>query len=171
MKKKSLIIVDVQNDFLEGGALAVPGANKEYVAAVEKIRDKFDQVILTADWHPENHVSFGEFPPHCIANQFGSKPAVAEGDVLLKKGQEVDKEEFSSFGNGLHVDEIEGDEVYVIGLAGDYCVKQTLLDLLQFAPEKKLYAITDLIYSIDGTTYGPTDYFDKKVEFVTSGQL
>jgi nicotinamidase-related amidase len=82
MRKKSLIIVDVQNDFLEGGALAVPGANKEYVAAVEKIRDKFDQVILTADWHPENHVSFSDFPPHCIANQFGSKPAVDDGDVL-----------------------------------------------------------------------------------------
>ncbi|MFA7671572.1 MAG: isochorismatase family protein [Sphaerochaetaceae bacterium] len=169
--KKTLIIVDVQNDFLEGGALAVGGANATYVKKVEQVRRYFDQVILTADSHPDNHISFGEFPVHCVKGTFGSEVAVKEGDFLLLKGQQYDSEEFSALGGGKNIDLIEGNEVYVLGLAGDYCVKQTLLDLLQYAPDKKLFAVTDLIYSVDGTKYGPVDHFGGKVTFITSDKL
>ncbi len=169
--KKTLIIVDHKHDFLEGGALAVRGADKEFVKAVERIRPLFDQVILTADWHPADHVSFSVFPPHRVAGTHGAQLAVASGDLTLLKGQAKDSEEFSAFGSGKHVQSIEGDDVYVIGLAGDYCVKQTLFDLLEFAPQKRLFAIKDLIRSVDGTAYGPVDHFFGKVPFVTSSEL
>lgn len=169
--KKTLLIVDVQNDFLEGGALAVEGANRSYVEAVEAIMDHFDQVVLTADNHPPNHTSFETFPPHCVAGTYGAKVAVEGGDALLLKGEVVNQEEFSPFEGGKNVEKIVGDEVYVIGLAGDYCVKQSLLDLLKYAPSKRLYAIVDLIYSIDKRTYDEVDYFDGRVKFIKSSQL
>jgi nicotinamidase/pyrazinamidase len=169
--KRTLVIVDVQYDFLEGGSLAVKGADASYVKAVEAIRDLFDQVILTADNHPDHHVSFSVFPPHCIAGTHGAELAVASGDMLLLKGERLEEDEFSAFTEGRNVERIVGEEVYVVGLAGDYCVKQTLLDLLQFVPEKRLFAITDLIHAVDGSVYGPTDHFDQKVRFVQSDEV
>lgn len=169
--KRTLIIVDLQYDFMEGGALAVKGADTEYVKRIEQIRPLFDQVILTADNHPADHISFSTFPPHCIASTHGAEIAVGKGDELLLKGEDRDKEEFSAFDDGKNIEIITGSEVYVLGLAGDYCVKQTLLDLLEYAKEKKLYAIKDLIYSVDGSSYNNTDYFDGKVVFIHSNQL
>jgi len=169
--KKTLIIVDVQNDFLSGGSLAVGTADADFVKHMESIRSHFDQIILTADNHPSDHISFSTFPPHCVAGTKGAQLAVAPADVLLLKGQQKDKEEFSPFEEGKHVDVIEGEEVYVAGLAGDFCVKQSLLDLLVYAPEKKLFAITDLIQSVDGRNYDAVDYFDGKVTFLSSKEL
>ncbi len=169
--KKTLIIVDLQYDFMEGGALAVQGADAEYVKKIEKIRPLFDSVILTADNHPSHHISFSTFPPHCVSGTHGAEIAVAQGDKILLKGEDKDKEEFSAFNGGKNIELIDADEVYVLGLAGDYCVKQTLLDLLEYAKDKKLYAIKDLIYSVDGTSYTNTDYFDGKVTFIDSSNL
>ncbi len=166
--RRTLIIVDVQYDFLQNGSLAVPGADHGYVEDIESIRHQFDQVILTADHHPEHHSSFSVFPPHCVAGTHGAELAVARGDYLLLKGEQQEKDEFSAFIDGQNIEKITGEEVYVLGLAGDYCVKQTLLDLLEFAPDKRYFAITDLIKSVDGTEYGPLDYFDGKVTFITS---
>ncbi|MFA5467537.1 MAG: isochorismatase family protein [Sphaerochaetaceae bacterium] len=169
--KRTLIIVDVQNDFLEGGALGVEGATSDYVAQIEAIRPYFDQVILSADNHPENHISFTTFAPHCVKGTHGALVAVTPGDRLLLKGERFDKEEFSPFEGGKNVEVITGEEVYVLGLAGDYCVKQSLLDLLEYAPAKKLFAITDLIYSIDKKSYDDIDYFNGRVTFIKSDQL
>ena len=58
-----LIVVDVQNDFCSGGALAVPGGEK-VVPAINRIAEKFENVVLTQDWHPEDHVSFASNHPH-----------------------------------------------------------------------------------------------------------
>ena len=168
---KTLIIVDVQYDFMEGGSLAVAGADTDYAKRVEKIRPYFDQVILTADHHPSNHISFSTFPPHCVANTHGADIAVGVGDETLLKGEQADTEEFSAFGDSKNIGIISGEEVYVLGLAGDYCVKQTILDLLEFASPKKIYAIKDLIYSVDGSSYNDVDYFDGKVAFITSDKL
>ncbi len=165
---RTLIIVDIQYDFLEGGSLAVPGADQSYVDAVESIRPLFDQVILTADHHPANHVSFSVFPPHCVAGTPGAELALSPGDVLLLKGKAVIEDEFSAFIEGRDIRKVTGDEIYVLGLAGDYCVKQTLLDLLKYLPDRKLFAVTDLIRSVDGSEYGAVDYFDGHVSFVTS---
>lgn len=169
--KKTLIIVDVQNDFLQGGALAVDTAGASFVHHIETIRHHFDQVILTADSHPENHISFSTFPPHCVKGTFGAELAVKEGDLTIYKGMEADKEEFSPFSGGKNVELVEGDEVYVVGLAGDYCVKESLLDLLTYAPDKKLFAITDLIQSVDTSSYDEVDYFNGEVTFIPSRNL
>jgi len=94
MSKKILIVVDVQNDFLEGGALACEGG-KAIIAGVNSILDSYDHVIATQDWHPENHMSFAKsdsdffktvsveneqgrceqtlWPPHCVQNTFGAE--------------------------------------------------------------------------------------------------
>lgn len=169
--ERTLVIVDVQYDFLQGGSLAVGGADASYVAAIEAIRPLFDQIVLTADNHPKNHVSFSIFPPHCVAHTHGAQLAVSPGDLLLLKGEQLEKDEFSAFSEGENVDKIEGKEIYVLGLAGDYCVKQTILDLLQYAPKKRIFAITDLIHSVDGTEYVKNDPFNGKVTFITSTEL
>lgn len=173
MKKlcKTLIIVDMQFDFLEGGSLAVSGADAGFVRSIEAIRTLFDQVVLTADNHPKDHVSFNHFPPHCVRETDGARLAVAQDGLLLLKGEARDAEEFSAFIDGKNISVITGDEVYVVGLAGDYCVKQTLRDILTYAPGKKLYAIVDLIRSVDGTSYRDIDYFGGKVVFIESGEL
>ena len=173
MKKqsKTLIIVDVQFDFLEGGSLAVAGADNGFVQSIEAVRSLFDQIVLTADNHPKDHVSFSHFPVHCVKGTKGASLAVAKEGLLLLKGEARDAEEFSAFIDGKNISTITGEEVYVVGLAGDYCVKQTLSDLLIHAPEKKLYAIVDLIRSVDGTSYRQVDYFDGKVRFIESSEL
>lgn len=168
---KTLIIVDVQYDFLEGGALAVGGADLSFVRRVEQIRALYEQVILTADSHPPDHVSFSTFPPHCVAGTHGAEIALACGDVLLLKGESADTEEFSAFIGGRNVDKISQEEIHVLGLAGDYCVRQTLLDLIEYLPDKRLCAIVDLIRSVDGTSYGPVDYFGGRVRFLNSYDL
>ena len=58
-----LIMVDVQNDFCTGGALAVPGG-EQIIPAINRIAGKFEKVVLTQDWHPEDHVSFASSHPH-----------------------------------------------------------------------------------------------------------
>ena len=63
--KKALIVVDVQNDFCEGGSLAVPDANK-IIPVINSLLPQFELVIFTQDWHPDNHCSFGLWPTHCV---------------------------------------------------------------------------------------------------------
>lgn len=146
---KTLVIVDVQNDFLEGGSLAVPGANEEFVLQIDKILDKFEQLVYTADCHPEDHVSFSTFPPHCVKGSLGEEIPLEKDGILLLKGQDKSKEEFSAFSQGKNIDIINGDEIFVLGLAGDFCVKETLKDLSEYIKNKKIYVIKDLVKSID----------------------
>ena len=163
---RTLVIVDLQYDFLTGGKLAVPGADSGYVQDIESIRYLFDQVILTADHHPEHHVSFTIFPPHCIAGTHGSELAVAPGDLLLLKGQDISEDEFSAFAGGRNIEKIRGKEVYVCGLAGDYCVKETLFDLIEYVLDRLLFALTDLIRNVDGTEFSSIDHFNGKVVYM-----
>lgn len=168
---RTLIIVDLQYDFLEGGKLAVPGADSGFVQDIESIRYMFDQVILTADHHPEHHVSFSIFPPHCIAGTHGSELAVAPGDLLLLKGQDISEDEFSAFREGRNIAKIRGEDVYVAGLAGDYCVKETLFDLIRYASGRRVFALTDLIRNVDGSLFSSVDHFDGKVVYIDSSDL
>lgn len=170
---KTLIVVDVQKDFLEGGSLAVPGADRKYLSNIRYLIQKsmlfgiFKQIIFTADSHPEDHCSFSTFPPHCIKGTEGAKIATPLflGDLLLK-GQDKDAEEFSAFKDGKNIDKILGNEVYIIGLAGDYCVRETIKDIIQYAPEKDLYVVHELVKSVNGLCC--RDYYDfgDNLEFI-----
>jgi nicotinamidase/pyrazinamidase len=140
---RALIVVDFQNDFTPGGALAVPDGD-EIAPRINELAasGEFDLVVATRDWHPPDHGSFTEqggiWPVHCVAGTPGAElhPALeaARVDVILDKGQDRDTEGYSAF-QGTRLAELlreRGiDEVVIVGLATDYCVKNTALDAVR----------------------------------------
>ena len=140
---RALVIVDFQNDFTPGGALAVPDGDQiaPRLNALARSGD-YDLVIATRDWHPPDHSSFGErggpWPVHCVRDTPGAQlhPALdAQAiDVVLDKGRDPGTEGYSGF-EGTDLEELlrsNGvEEVTVVGLATDYCVKNTALDALR----------------------------------------
>lgn len=157
---RALLIVDIQNDFISGGALAVPEGDK-IIPIINKLSPKFDLVIATKDWHPETHQSFADnhegkevgqiidlnglpqilWPIHCVQNSEGSdfvkELDTTHIDAVYKKGTDVGIDSYSAFfDNGKRKDTGLNDfleskgvtEVYITGLATDYCVKYTALD-------------------------------------------
>jgi nicotinamidase/pyrazinamidase len=140
---EALVIVDFQNDFTPGGALAVPRGD-EVAGHLNELASsgRFDLVIATRDWHPADHGSFeaagGRWPEHCVAGTPGAElhPALDDSrvDVIVDKGRDRSTEGYSGF-DGTNLAELlreRGiDRVTVAGLATDYCVRATALDALQ----------------------------------------
>jgi nicotinamidase/pyrazinamidase len=140
---RALVIVDFQNDFSPGGALAVPDGDAiaPRVDALARSGD-FDLVVATRDWHPRDHGSFaargGIWPEHCVQGSPGAElhPALDRSlvDVVIDKGQDPETEGYSGF-QGTRLGELLGErgieDVTVVGLATDYCVKNTALDALR----------------------------------------
>lgn len=157
---RALIIVDVQNDFLPGGALPVANGD-EVIPYINRVQHKFDLVVATQDWHPPDHGSFtanhpgsqpGDvidlaglpqtlWPVHCVQGTHGAELAADLQKFriarIFQKGTRPDVDSYSGFyDNGrrystglaefLHQRGIY--EVFVCGLATDYCVKFTALD-------------------------------------------
>jgi nicotinamidase/pyrazinamidase len=140
---RGLVIVDFQNDFTPGGALAVPGGDEIAPRLNELARSgDFDVVVATRDWHPPDHGSFaaqgGPWPAHCVAGTPGAElhPALdAEAvDEIVDKGQDPRTSGYSGFDATPLADLLAArdvDELTVVGLATDYCVKNTALDALR----------------------------------------
>ncbi len=140
---RALVIVDFQNDFTPGGALAVPNGDEiaDRINALATSGD-YDLVVATRDWHPADHNSFadqgGPWPVHCVAGTQGAQlhPALNQLpiDVIVDKGQAVDTDGYSGF-EGTELEDILRErgitQVTVVGLATDYCVKNTALDALR----------------------------------------
>ena len=134
----ALLIVDFQNDFTPGGALAVSGGD-EIAAPLDRLLDRFDLVIATRDWHPPDHASFeGVWPVHCVQGTPGAElhPSLdrAKVDVVVDKGQDAASEGYSAFQDTELADLLRShgvDRLYVGGLATDYCVKHSVLDALR----------------------------------------
>jgi len=158
----ALIIVDVQNDFCPGGALAV--ANGDLVVPViNALLPRFDVVVATQDWHPADHASFAVnhpgtrvgqlielggmpqvmWPPHCVQNTLGAQLRAdldTSGlDGVFQKGTDPLVDSYSGFfdngrqhatGLGEFLKARGVSEVWVCGLATDYCVRWTALDAL-----------------------------------------
>ncbi len=164
---RAIIIVDVQNDFCEGGALAVSGG-AALVPVINELLPAFDLVVATQDFHPQNHGSFaanqsgatvgevGElgglpqvwWPVHCVENTPGAEfyPDLdaAKFDKIFRKGTDAGVDSYSGFfDNGRRHATGLGDflqsrgvtQVFVCGLATDYCVKWTALDALSLGFE------------------------------------
>lgn len=160
---KALILVDIQNDFLAGGALAVPDGD-QVIPVVNRLLPLFSIVVATQDWHPANHGSFAAnhpgkkafeqielnglsqtlWPVHCVQGTAGAELASGlQRERIAKiftKGTDAGIDSYSGlFDNGHRKStglgewlKVKGvNEVYVCGLAIDYCVKFTALDSAQ----------------------------------------
>ena len=137
---QALVIVDFQNDFCPGGALAVPDGDA-IAGRVNELAGSgaFDLVVATRDWHPPHHGSFtdqgGRWPVHCVADTPGAELHHALDptpiDAVVDKGQDPATEGYSGFdGTNLAalLRERGIDRITVAGLATDYCVRATALD-------------------------------------------
>jgi len=159
----ALILVDIQNDFVPGGALAVPRGD-EVVPAANRLQEKFELVVATQDWHPRDHGSFAAnhpgkkvgdvielnglpqilWPVHCVQDTPGAAFVAglqtAKVARIFQKGTDPDIDSYSGFfdnghrkatGLGEYLKSKGVTDVYVCGLATDYCVKFTALDARQ----------------------------------------
>jgi nicotinamidase/pyrazinamidase len=133
-----LIVVDVQNDFCPGGALAVPGGDA-VVEPINRLMDEVGLVVATRDWHPPDHGSFAEqggpWPVHCVRDtpgaQLHSGLRSEAVDAVVDKGRDAGLEGYSGF-EATELEELlrshDVDRVHVAGLALDYCVRATALE-------------------------------------------
>lgn len=133
---KALLVVDVQNDFCPGGTLAVPEGDK-VVPVINSLMDSFPLVIASKDWHPKDTVHFKKWPPHCVQETKGAdfhpKLNVSKLKKIFLKGTKNRDDGYSAFeatnANLAEFLKKEGvEDLYVVGLATDYCVKATALD-------------------------------------------
>ena len=146
----ALLIVDLQNDFCPGGALAVPEGD-QVVEPLNRLADSFDLVVASRDWHPPDHGSFAGvtvdpdawqgtdppsiWPPHCVQGTEGAElhPSLDRSsiDVVMDKGQDANSQGYSAFQDTPLAELLRArgvDRLYVGGLATDYCVKNSVLD-------------------------------------------
>ena len=169
--KRILLIVDPQNDFITG-TLAVPGAKSMMLKLAEYDFAKYDYVCVTMDSHPENHMSFKEnggiWPKHCVYDTNGWNLPEYLNEALKNanfvscyhKGTEVDKEEYSIFDNErdgftlyTQIKELMRQEdvfIDVCGIAGDFCVLETIKGLRKFIGDNYIKVLMDYTASIDG---------------------
>lgn len=161
-QQSALILVDIQNDFCPGGALAVNEGDR-IIPIVNRLISKFSLVISTQDWHPANHVSFreqgGPWPPHCVQGTTGADlhPDLETDKVALyfHKASSPVKDDYSEFEGkdeqGRPLDEVLKSRgvknLYVVGLATDYCVLETVLDGLRYGYQ--VYAVTDAMRAVN----------------------
>jgi nicotinamidase/pyrazinamidase len=168
---KALLVVDVQNDFCPHGALAVLDGDK-IIPALNKYIKIFSKkelpIFATRDWHPKKTKHFkafgGIWPKHCIKNtkgaQFHPKLKLPKSTIMLYKGMDPKKDCYSSFdaedenGNRLAklLKKFTVGEIYIGGLATDYCVKFTTLQAI-----KKGFKVKVLIDGIKGVNLKPDD--------------
>lgn len=175
----ALILVDIQNDFCPNGALAVTEGDL-IVPIVNRLISRFPLVISTQDWHPANHISFkaqgGPWPPHCVQGTTGAElhPDLETDTIALyfRKASSPDKDDYSEFAGkdeqGRSLDEVlKGygvKKIYVVGLATDYCVLETVLDGLKYGYE--VYAVTDAMRAVN---VNPDDGEKALYKMVSSG--
>jgi nicotinamidase/pyrazinamidase len=133
---KALLIVDVQNDFCTGGTLAVPEGEK-VVPVINELMNRFSVIVASKDWHPENTTHFEKWPRHCIQNTVGAAfhPQLKDEKIqeVFLKGTGTEDDGYSAFeatSNNLEqfLRSQKIDDLYVCGLATDYCVLSSALD-------------------------------------------
>lgn len=171
---RALLLVDIQNDFLPGGALAVPEGDLIIPLIQELVHYPFDLIIATKDWHPIDHGSFvnnhlnakkGDlvdlagvqqilWPAHCVQGSWGAEFALGwdttQIDKVIYKGENAGIDSYSTFfdnaervATGLedYLKSKDVKELYIAGLATDYCIKYSVMDAIQLG--FKPYVIVD----------------------------
>jgi nicotinamidase/pyrazinamidase len=163
-KHTALLVIDVQNDFCPGGALAVADGDA-IVPIINRIAQNFETVVITQDWHPANHISFaaqhrgrapfesitlpyGEqtlWPTHCVQATPGAELhrglAIPHANLILRKGSNQYIDSYSAFLEADRITKTGLDgyfssrgitDVYLCGLATDYCVAWSAEDAVHF---------------------------------------
>ena len=165
-KQSVLILVHLQNDFCPGGALPVKEGDTiipRINSYIDLFRSKGFPVVATRDWHPPNHCSFKEqggiWPVHCVQGsrgaQFRADLHIPNGSLIISGATNPQKEAYSPFdGTSLndHLEDMGANTLYFVGLATDYCVKQTVLDAC-----KLRYRVVVLEDAIKGVNLQPDD--------------
>ncbi|MDB5192339.1 MAG: bifunctional pyrazinamidase/nicotinamidase [Segetibacter sp.] len=176
---RALLLIDIQNDFLPGGRLAVEKGD-EIIPIVNDLQQHFNLVVATQDWHPANHKSFASnhpgknpfeiidlngleqvlWPDHCIQSSegalFSNQLNMDKVEAIFRKGTNSEIDSYSGFYDNGYLkstglaDYLRGKqitEVYVVGLAGDYCVYYTAKDAIKEGFQT--FLIEDATRSID----------------------
>jgi len=158
----ALIVVDVQNDFCEGGSLAVKNA-VQAIHVINKVAKLFNNIVLTQDWHPVDHCSFQEkWPKHCIQGSWGSQIHwslnTPQARAIIRKGINKNADSYSGFqddnkdntGLNEYLIGLNTRAVYIAGLATDYCVKATAIHAAQLG--YTTYVIVDACRGVSQNT-------------------
>jgi nicotinamidase/pyrazinamidase len=174
------LVIDVQRDFCPGGALAVTGGDA-VVPRLNQIIEAFDRsslpIFFTRDWHPSNHISFeaqgGPWPKHCVQQTPGAEfhpglkiPASAE---IVSKGYNPAAEAYSGFqGTKLtqRLKKLGVGELFIGGLATDYCVRESALDALHAGLTTNV--LRDCVMAVDAK---PGDGYKALVEMQRAGAI
>lgn len=176
---KALLLIDIQNDFLPGGALAVPDGD-QIIPIVNHIQPPFDLIVATQDWHPPDHKSFASnhagrkvfetidlegleqalWPDHCVQGTYGAEFSkqldMKKVEAIFRKGTNADIDSYSGFYDNGHrkstglTDYLRGKNItqlYIAGLAGDYCVYYSAKDAIKEGFDT--YIIEDATKAID----------------------
>jgi nicotinamidase/pyrazinamidase len=203
--KKALVLVDLQNDFIPGGSLAVRDGDA-VIPIANSVQKKFGLVVATQDWHPPNHGSFASnhrgkhpgdmiqlgglpqvlWPDHCVQGSRGARfhPVLNRSQVtkVFRKGTDPTIDSYSTFfdnahrkstGLGDYLREEKVTDVYLLGLATDYCVKYSALDAVSLG--FKTHVVIDGCRGVElngGDTQAAIDAMrEAGVEIITSADL
>ena len=153
----ALLVVDVQNDFCAGGALAVPGGDN-VVEVINWLMPAFEHIVATQDYHPPGHSSFteqgGPWPQHCVQGTKGAEfhPGLDTDKVkdVVQKGTDTETDGYSGFAGTDLADRLGRlgvTRVFVTGLATDYCVRATAIEAIDNGFD--VVVVTDAIAAVD----------------------
>ncbi|WP_242928489.1 bifunctional nicotinamidase/pyrazinamidase [Pontibacter vulgaris] len=200
---KALLLIDIQNDFLPGGALAVPEGD-QIIPIVNQLQELFELVVATQDWHPQNHKSFASnhegkqvfeqiellglpqvlWPDHCLQSTSGAELPLElpanKIEAIFRKGMNPEIDSYSGFYDNGYLkstglaDYLRGKgvkQVYIAGLAGDYCVYYSAKDALQEGFETYLIEDATRPISKEGFETAKTDILAKGGYIIQSDTL
>lgn len=200
---KALLLIDIQNDFIPGGGLAVPEGGY-IIPLANQLQPHFDLVVATQDWHPPHHKSFASnnagkkafeiidlnglqqvlWPDHCVQGSFGAEFAAELNlnrvEAIFRKGTDPEIDSYSGFFDNGHrkstglAEYLRAKNIgqlYVLGLAGDFCVFYTIMDALEMGFET--YLIQDAVRPINQNSYekAATEIQNAGGQIVQSGAI
>lgn len=200
---RALLLIDIQNDFLPGGALAIPEGD-QIIPIVNRLQEKFPLVVATQDWHPASHKSFASqhagkkvfetttlqgldqvlWPDHCIQGSHGAEFSpelnMNKTEAVFRKGTSPEIDSYSGFFDNGHrkttalADYLKGKqvtEVYLAGLAGDFCVFFSAMDAIKEG--FSTFFIEDAIRAIspDGFKKAKEEIINKGGKIIRSSTL
>lgn len=152
---KAFLIVDLQNDFLPGGALPAEEGDR-IIPVINLLQDYFELIIASRDCHPQHTAHFQKWPVHCVNGTYGADyPASLRQDKItleLQKGTGSVDDGYSAFEAtniqlGKYLTQKNIDQIIIAGLTTEYCVKNTVLDALQAG--FKTFVIKDAVAAVN----------------------